>query len=422
MTPRTLRTRSAALALGLGLAMSAALAQAPATPVHDAARTGDIAALRQALAQGASANATDAWGRTPLIVALQQGRQAVVEALIEAGADVRATDAWGRTPLLVAAQMKNAVAVRLLIQRGSPVDAANRNDITPLIAATQAGNAEAVQALIAAGATVDAEDNLGWTALMWAVYRRDEPLARTLLAAGADPAHEARDGNRPARVAQSRGAERALVDLIANAPRPAASVGAGTAAARRQAVAPPDTSRLRWLVPDHDPARAVRGVVNAPVTLYEYTDFQCPYCAHGARVVDEVMARYEGQVRLIVKHLPLPHLHPMAMPAALAFEALSLQSPTLAWRFYDRLFASQTLLAGGEQGLRKLAGELGADLDRYDADLRGEPVRARVAADLKEAQAFRFDGVPAFVINNTVIEGAQPARLFFEVIDGKLRR
>lgn len=127
-------------------------------------------------------------------------------------------------------------------------------------------------------------------------------------------------------------------------------------------------------------------------------------------------------MRLIVKHLPLPHLHPMAMPAALHFEALALQSPALAWRFYDRVFAQQALLTGGEATLRKLAGELGADVPRLEADVRSDAVRARVAADMKEAQAFRFDGVPAFVINGTVIEGAQPARLFFEVIDSKLRR
>ena len=95
-------------------------------------------ALAQQGPAGALPATTDAWGRTPLIIALQQGRQADVEALLEAGADVRVTDAWGRTPLLVAAQMKNAAAVRLLLARGSPVDAANRNDITPLIAATQA--------------------------------------------------------------------------------------------------------------------------------------------------------------------------------------------------------------------------------------------------------------------------------------------
>ncbi len=112
----------------------------------------------------------------------------------------------------------------------------------------------------------------------------------------------------------------------------------------------------------------------------------------------------------------------MAMAAALHFEALALQSPALAWRFYDRLFAQPAALAGGEAYLRKLAGELGADVQRLEADARSEPVRARVAADLKEAQTFRFDGVPAFVVNGTVIEGAQPARLFFEVIDSKLRR
>ena len=92
------------------------------------------------------------------------------------------------------------------------------------------------------------------------------------------------------------------------------------------------------LSPAIDASRIVRGNPKAPITIFEYTDFQCPYCRYGAKTIDEVMARYEGQVRLIVKHLPLPLLHPMAMACAQYFEAISLQSADKAWAFYDRIF------------------------------------------------------------------------------------
>jgi protein-disulfide isomerase len=337
-------------------------------------------ALAAPLAHCAPVEAADEWGRTPLIVALQAKDAAAVGRLLDAGASVSTTDAWGRTPLLVAAQMRDTGAMRRLIELKADLDAANRNDITPLIATAQTGNIEGARLLLDAGADPERRDNLGLTALAWAERREQEPLAQLL---------------------RERGAR---------------ATPAATAIARA------DTSTAAALVPRHDPSRAIRGNPAAPITIYEYTDFQCPYCAHGAKVMDEVMARYEGQVRLVVKQLPLPAIHPMAVRSARYFEALSLQDGALAWKFYDRVFREQSGLARGEAFLREVAAQAGADAARLERDLAGAEVQGRIDADLGEARAFRFDGVPAFVVAGRVLKGAQPSESFFAVVDAALLR
>ncbi len=403
----------------LGAVGSAAPQPAPlAAELHTLIRAGDVDALRRAAATGADINARDAWGRTPLIVALQQRQAAAVVALIELGAGVALTDAWGRTPLLVATQLKDTAAVRLLLARGADVDRANKNDITPLIAAAQTGNLDAMTLLLAAGAALDRTDNLGWTALMWAASRNDGSAAKLLVQKGADVGTVGRDGATAQALARARGADAGLLDLLVIRAATMAAAPRGTAIRPVLAGKPGAAVTLRQ--PAMDPDRVVRGRPDAPVTIVEYTDFQCPYCAAGARAVEEVLARYEGQARLVVKHQPLA-FHPMARPAAEFFEALALQSPARAWAFYDRLFAQPAALAGGEPALLKLAGELGADLGQLVQDRSGPTVRARLASDLQEVQRFGFDGVPAFIVNGRVIEGAQPAQAFVDVIEPMLR-
>lgn len=407
-------------AMSLGAVGGAAVQPAPAAvDLHSLIRSADLDALRRAAAAGADINARDAWGRTPLIVALQQRQPAAVASLIELGAGIALTDAWGRTPLLVATQLKDTAAVRLLLARGADVDRANKNDITPLIAAAQTGNPDAMTLLLAAGAALDRTDNLGWTALMWAASRNDGPAVKLLLAKGADVGTVGRDGATAQALARARGADAALLDLLATRAS-AAPVAAPRAAATRPAPPGKPAAAAAVRQPAMDPDRVVRGRPDAPVTIVEYTDFQCPYCAAGAKAVEEVLARYEGQVRLVVRHQPLA-FHPMARPAAEFFEALALQSPAWAWAFYDRLFAQPAWLAGGEPALHKLAGELGADLGRLAQDRSGPAVRARLASDLREVQRFGFDGVPAFIVNGRVIEGAQPAQAFVDVIEPMLR-
>ena len=368
---------------------------------------------------GADINKPDNWGRTPLIVALQQAKTDAAELLISQGAGISLTDAWGRTPLLVATQLKNTAAIQSLLTRGADVNLANKNDITPLIAAAQTGNHEAMSLLLGAGATLDRTDNLGWTALMWAASRNDGRAVKMLLDKGADASRTGRDGSTALELARNRAADAALLTLLAGrSPGPRqGKTAADSSGPPRAAVAPVAPSRM----PAIDPGRIVRGRPDAVITIVEYTDFQCPYCAFGAKTVEEVLARYEGQVRLVVKHLPL-QFHPMAKPAAQYFEALSVQSAARAWAFYDRLFENQRALAGGTSFLHQLAGDLGANVEQLEKDLAGPVVHDRLAGDLREAERYRFDGVPAFIINGQVIEGAQPANVFVDVIEAILRR
>ena len=167
--------------------------------------------------------------------------------------------------------------------------------------------------------------------------------------------------------------------------------------------------------------RIVRGNPAAPVTIVEFTDFQCPYCAHGARTVSAMMGKYEGKIKLIVKHYPLS-FHPAALPAALYFEGIAVQSPEKAWQFYDALFADPRQLNGGEEALKKVAAGLGVDMQKLGQDVRSPEKKKKIAADKQEFEQAQFDGVPVFVINGTVLSGAQPPQKFIEVIDAALKK
>jgi len=406
-------------ALFIPLTLITAWAAPAPVDIHVAVRAGDVEKVEAALKGGAGVNSPDNWGRTPLIVALQQGKAQIVEILLDRGASVAATDAWGRTPLLVATQLKNTAAIRLLLEKKSDVNAANKNDITPLISAAQTGNQEAVSMLLRAGAAPDRADNLGWTALMWAVFRKDAAIAKLLLDYGADAAKVGRDKSTALEIARNRGADAALIALLAVKTSSGSSAAAATRATQPK---PAGGAVAQKLSPTLDARRIIRGNPKAAITIFEYTDFQCPYCRYGAITVDEVMARYEGQVRLIVKQLPLPLLHPMAMSCARYFEAISMQSADKAWAFYDRIFFDQRPLADGEPYLQNVALDLGVDLKKLEQDLRSQTTHDRIAADLKESEQYKFDGVPVFVVNGQLIEGAQPPEKFFEVIDEALRQ
>ena len=167
--------------------------------------------------------------------------------------------------------------------------------------------------------------------------------------------------------------------------------------------------------------RIVRGNPAAPVTIVEFTDFQCPYCSAGAHTLDAMMKKYEGKVKLTVRHYPLP-FHPAALPAALYFEGIAVQSPEKAWQFYDALFAEPQQLQAGEDHLKKVAAGLGVDMQKLGQDVRSPETYKKIAADKQEFEQAQFDGVPVFVINGTVLSGAQPPQKFIEVIDAALKK
>src|SRR5690606_11223853 len=107
---------------------------------------------------------------------------------------------------------------------------------------------------------------------------------------------------------------------------------------------------------------------SAPVTIVEYTDFECPYCARGAQTMKELEKKYGEKVRLTVKHLPLP-FHRRAMISAQYFEAIALQDKQKAWKFKEAVFENQDgLKSGGEFFLEETAKKVGADTARLKKD------------------------------------------------------
>lgn len=102
--------------------------------------------------------------------------------------------------------------------------------------------------------------------------------------------------------------------------------------------------------------RPIRGMHQAPITIVEYSDFECPYCRAVSSTLQEVLASHGDQVRLIYKHNPLS-FHATAEPAARYFEAIALQSEKEAWRFHDRVFEQQRNLARGVEALNEMIAE-----------------------------------------------------------------
>jgi protein-disulfide isomerase len=399
------------LLLGLTLLSSSAGAAPADDALLAAAARGDAARVEALLAAGADVNTRDVWGKPPLAIAAARGDIAVAQLLLGAGAAIDAQDNWRRTALIVAVQAGNTWLADILIHRGADVGHPAANGITALIAAAQRGNAAAAAMLIAAGAAVDRPDIMGWTPLMWAAKRGDRDLLALLLAAGARVNARDRDGQTVLDHAAARAYPPALTALLRDAGAlPARHLPPGTSPAAAAPVPPPGPYRTPVA------GAAARGPADAPVTIVEYTEFQCPYCRSGAAVVEEILAKYRGKVRLVLKHYPLD-FHPMALPAALYFEALHSQDPAVAWRFYRRIFADQDRLKEGEPFLRRAAADLGADLARLDAALSSPALRQKIAAHIREADHLGLDGVPAFIVNGTLIDGAQPIEEFTAIID-----
>lgn len=168
------------------------------------------------------------------------------------------------------------------------------------------------------------------------------------------------------------------------------------------------------LTPVVDPERVVVGRPDAPVTVVEYSDFLCSFCARGAKTIDALVAAHPDSIRVVFKHMPN---HEASRLAALYYEAILLQSRDKAKKFHDLAFAAQEdLFKGKEDTLKKLAAQAKADMSRLAADIKRKDLADRIDADIKEAEKFGFQGTPSYVVNGVSIRGAQPLQEFEAVI------
>jgi protein-disulfide isomerase len=208
-----------------------------------------------------------------------------------------------------------------------------------------------------------------------------------------------------ARVEQAIAAQKAhqLREAILNRVRAAGSV--------KMLVEPP---RVAVEAPVGAPSR---GPADAPVTIVEFSDFQCPFCARVNETIAQVLAHYGDRVRLVFRDYPLPN-HPEAPKAHEAGRCAAEQGRF--WPMHDRMFADQTAL--GVEGLKKTAGTLGLDRGRFDACLDSGRHAPAVERDMSAGKSAGVSGTPAFFVNGRMLTGAQPFSQFSRVIDDELQR
>jgi Na+/H+ antiporter NhaA len=150
------------------------------------------------------------------------------------------------------------------------------------------------------------------------------------------------------------------------------------------------------LADDVDPERDhIRGRIDAPVTLLEYGDYECPYCAHAAPTIAKLLEHLPDELRYVFRHLPLTDVHPNAQRASEAAEAADAQGAF--WEMHDRLLDNQEALA--PWNLHQYAVDLELDVERFTEDLRRRRYAARVAEDVQSADASGVSGTPTFFIN-----------------------
>jgi protein-disulfide isomerase len=164
-----------------------------------------------------------------------------------------------------------------------------------------------------------------------------------------------------------------------------------------------------------------RGEKDAPITLIEYSDFECPFCSRGFNTVMELMEKYKGKIRFAYKHLPLS-FHPQAMPAAQYYEAIRLQSEEKAWQFHDAIYKNQRALQNGEKFLKEEAKKIKVDMAKLAKDIKSEVVQKRIDADMAEAAKFGFQGTPGFLLNGIPVKGAYPTQHFDDLISELKKR
>ncbi len=160
-----------------------------------------------------------------------------------------------------------------------------------------------------------------------------------------------------------------------------------------------------------------KGPESAPVTIVEFSDFQCPFCGKAKTTVDEVVKSYGDKVRLVFRHYPLP-FHENAPKAAEA--AACAQDQNKFWEYHDVLFANQQALK--VEDLKKHAADLGLDAARFNECLDSGKKADLIKKDKDAGEKVGVSGTPAFFINGIALSGAVPADDFKSIIDSELKK
>ncbi|MCH8986668.1 DsbA family protein [Patescibacteria group bacterium] len=163
----------------------------------------------------------------------------------------------------------------------------------------------------------------------------------------------------------------------------------------------------------------IRGNFNAPVTIIEFSDFECPFCNRFHPTVKQALAEYGDQVRWVYKHFPLSQIHAQAIPAAEASECIAEQAGNDGfWQFGDALFENQSSL--GSALYQELAQQIGVNITQFDTCVSERKYKDKVQADYDLGTQVGITGTPGGFVNSTPIRGAIPYAQLKSMIDAEL--
>ena len=180
---------------------------------------------------------------------------------------------------------------------------------------------------------------------------------------------------------------------------------------------------IEMLLPPYEPPKVqvaatgpAKGPENAPITIVEFSDYECPYCVRAEGTVKDVLAAYPGKIRLVYRDYPLP-MHPKAPKAAEAAHCAEDQGKY--WEMHDKLFASNPKLEVAD--LKAAARDVGLDGGKFDQCLDSGEKAKVVEMHKKAGDEAGVSGTPAFFINGHPLSGAQPLDAFKAIIDQELK-
>ena len=168
-------------------------------------------------------------------------------------------------------------------------------------------------------------------------------------------------------------------------------------------VSPPEPVGLKLIRPVEPDRDHMRGNPDAPLTLVEYGDYECPFCSRATGAIDEVVAHFGDQLRYVWRHLPLERVHPRAFDAARAAEAAGLQGKY--FEMGKMLFANQDDLEWSD--IYRYANAIGVDVEKFDHDVRVDPSKVlhRVQDDAQDAELMDLNSTPTFFVNGVRHKG-----------------
>lgn len=161
------------------------------------------------------------------------------------------------------------------------------------------------------------------------------------------------------------------------------------------------------------------GPKDAPLTIVEFADFECPYSGESFPVIRSLLAEYGDRIHFVFRGFPLPTLHEHAVAAAEAAACAAAQGTDKFWAYHDRLFLNQDRL--DENSLRIYAVQAGLDSRQFDACVQARAFQSLVEADVADGEALGVRGTPTWFINGRKVEGAIPEDIFRKVIEEILK-